>query len=206
MNIIEKCLRGVQALHDKGIVRGDIKPSNIMLSSDGGIRLIDINSAFALTAPPKVSAWSPRYSPPEVLSGRTWSPQSDLASLGYVLIELLSGRPEALGKNASSKSTRSTNDRSYPELLEAKMRLPERLTELLPRDARQSKRLVELCQNLIHPDPSRRFQSARNALSGNKGAIPFKHELAHADLCVDWVEAMQDWLCNMKQAGGQALD
>jgi serine/threonine-protein kinase len=200
VNIIEKCLRGISALHDKDIVHGDIKPSNIMLGIDGGIRLIDINSAFELSSLPKVSAWTPRYAPPEVLTERAWSPQSDLASLGYVLIELLSGHPEALGENASSKSTRSTDDQSYPKLLEAKMLLPERLAEILPRDACKSQCLMELCQSLIHPDPSLRVQSTRNALSGESGAIPFKHELVHAHLAVDWVEEIKCWLRDMKQA------
>jgi serine/threonine-protein kinase len=200
VNILEKCLRGVRALHDKKIVHGDIKPSNIMLGSDGGIRLIDINSAFEISSRPTVSAWTPRYAPPEVLQGEPWTPKSDLASLGYVLIELLSGQPEALGPNASSKSTRSTGDRSYSKLVEAKKQLPAQLSKILPQDARKSQRLVKLCQDLIEPDPDQRVPSAGDALTGECGVIEFKDELVRADLSVYWVEAIQNWVRDMQGA------
>ncbi len=93
VNIVEKCLQALDALHSQEIVHGDIKPANIMLDQYGSIRLIDIGSAFKLSAPPRHHSWTPRYAPPEILEGEKWTPQSDLASLGYVLIEMLSGQP-----------------------------------------------------------------------------------------------------------------
>ena len=90
--IIERVLRGVEALHSRGIVHGDIKPSNIMLNASGSVKIIDIGSAFEITSPPKEHYVTPAYSAPEFLETGTMSKQSDLASVGYVLIELLSGK------------------------------------------------------------------------------------------------------------------
>lgn len=200
VNIIEKCLRGVSALHGMGIIHGDIKQSNIMLDCFGSIRLIDIGSAFEIIAPPQQHSCTPRYAAPEVLERQEWSTQSDLASLGYVLIELLSGGPLFGDLAASSASTRSIDRVTRQALLEAKHRLPEQLPALLPEGARRSARLVRLCQKLIAPNPMNRFASAKQAFSGPDGTNAFKEELVRADLAVTWVEDIMNWLADVKAA------
>jgi serine/threonine-protein kinase len=91
--IVRDCLAALAAMHREKIVHGDIKPSNIMLKRTGHSKLIDIGSAFELENPPPLRTCTPSYAAPEVLENAPISPRSDLASLGYVLIELLSGRP-----------------------------------------------------------------------------------------------------------------
>ncbi len=201
VNIIEKCLRGVSALHGKGMIHGDIKQSNIMLDCFGSIRLIDIGSSFEIAAPPRQHSCTPRYAAPEVLEGREWSPQSDLASLGYVLIELLCGEPLFGDLRRPSDSTRSIDSARDRRLVEAKYRLPEQLPTLLPHDAQRSSRLVHLCKKLVDPDPRKRFATAEEAVAGSDGTNAFKHELVRADLAVLWVQDIMNWLADVKRAG-----
>lgn len=197
VNIIEKCLRGLDALHSHGIVHGDIKPSNIMLDRFGSIRLIDIGSSFELEAPPRQHALTPRYAAPEVLEGGKWTPLSDLASLGYVLIELLSGRPAGSATHFSSLSTRSVDIGRYQTLLEEKRRLPDRLDEMLPLHIQKSERLMTICRKLIAPDPRQRFQSAEEALEGLDGTYQFLAELTQFHLSVHYAQEIKRWLADV---------
>ena len=89
--IIRECLSGVSALHREGIIHCDLKPSNVMVKRTGQVKLIDIGSAFWVGRPPAGQPCTLEYAAPEVLAGFRASPQSDLASLGYMLLEMLTG-------------------------------------------------------------------------------------------------------------------
>ena len=91
--VMRECLDALSALHRKGIVHGDVKPSNIMLKRTGNAKIVDIGSAIDLNDPPPVRTCTPTYAAPEILERDECTERSDLASLGYVLIELLAGQP-----------------------------------------------------------------------------------------------------------------
>jgi serine/threonine-protein kinase len=199
VNIIEKCLSGLSALHGHGIVHGDIKPSNIMLDSNGSIRLIDIGSACRYLTPPRQRIWTPRYAPPEFLERGEWTPQSDLASLGYVLVELLSGDPNLGGPSVGNESTRTVDRHRDDVLLEAKRCLPERLTELLPANISRSEKLLSLCRKLIDPDPTKRFADASKAIDGDlAGAWHFRMEVTKGGLAVREAGEIKQWVYDVK--------
>ncbi len=197
VNIVEKILRALEALHSEGIVHRDIKPANIMLDCHGSIKLIDIGSAAEISEPPQHCNWTPLYAPPEFLMHRVWTEKSDLASLGYVLIELLSGKRSAMGCTGD-QSTTATDETKNRELLEAKLDLPERLMEILPKQVRESTQLVKLCQRLIDPDPEKRFASASEAIQD--GTFNFHKQLTHGNLVVHYALHIQGWLTDVKKA------
>jgi len=87
--IVRNCLEALAAMHRQGIVHGDVKPGNIMLKRSGHSKIIDIGSAFEIADPPQRRACTPAYAALEVLEGKENTPRSDLASLGFVTIELL---------------------------------------------------------------------------------------------------------------------
>ncbi|GBL59602.1 serine/threonine protein kinase [Pseudomonas sp. R3.Fl] len=85
--------------HERGVLHGDLKPSNVMLGEDG-LRLFDYGLGQArdglLDGLPKlcrarIAAWTPRYAALELLEGAPLSPASDLYAVACVLYELLCG-------------------------------------------------------------------------------------------------------------------
>lgn len=185
--IVRDCLAALSAMHRAGIVHGDIKPSNIMIKRTGYAKLIDIGSAFIQSQQPAVFTVTPNYAAPEVLENAPVSPRSDLASLGYVLIELLSGRP-CFGEAES-----------YRELLENKRRLPQRLHEILPAEVSCNELLMSFIRGLIAPDPTRRFPSAEAAELLHEGAASFHRQLVLGDLSSEYEHDIRVWIEEMKR-------
>jgi serine/threonine-protein kinase len=180
--IVRDCLAALAALHREGIVHGDIKPSNVMLKRTGSAKVVDIGSAFEIDSPPPQRTVTPAYAAPEVLDGEVPTPRSDLASLGYVLIELLSGRPPFTGLC------------TLGELLEAKRFIGQRLQTFLPEDVTRNELLMQLVRGLIAPDPERRFPSAEEAAFRETGAAGFHRQLVKGDMSVEYDNEIRLWL------------
>jgi serine/threonine-protein kinase len=182
--IVRDCLSGLHSLHQDGIVHGDIKPSNIMIMRrTGHAEIVDLGSAFELSDPPKAIIQTPAYAAPEALDGGLPTPQSDQASLGYVLIELLTGR--RIFPRGASRA----------EMWKAKCDLPQRLKTLLPPYVVSCPRLLSFCARLISPDPQRRFPTASDAdLDTECGAAEFLHELVRSRLASVYDSDIRRWL------------
>lgn len=87
--------------HARGVLHGDMKPSNVMLSEDG-VRLFDFGLGQAeegvLSGLPRLSrdrfnAWTPGYAAPELLEGLPLSASADVYGVACVLYELAGGKP-----------------------------------------------------------------------------------------------------------------
>jgi eukaryotic-like serine/threonine-protein kinase len=93
---------GLTALHRHGLVHRDVKPSNVLLASDGTPLVTDFGLAkgealTALTRPGQVVG-TPQYLAPELVEGSgEASPASDVYALGCVVFECLAGRPPFTG-------------------------------------------------------------------------------------------------------------
>jgi len=182
IQVLRECLAGLAALHREGLVHGDLKPSNIMLKRTGHGKVIDIGSAIDLKSPSARRFWSPAYAAPEVLRGGEHTPQSDLASVGYVLVEMLAGRDLFEGLT------------TVQELLDAKRGLEGRLPIMLPAEVSCNELLLSLCRRLVAADPSRRFPSASAADLGRKGAADFHRQLVKGDLASEYENDLRVWL------------
>ncbi len=189
--IVRDCLAALAALHRGGVVHGDIKPSNIMLKRTGNAKIVDIGSAFELDDPPLQRTCTPTYAAPEVLDGDECTPRSDLASLGYVLVELLAGCSAFAGLN------------SYPQLMEAKRMLPHRLPAMMPSEVACNELLMSFCRGLIAPDPMLRFVSAEAADLVKEGAAAFHRQLVKSDLASEYENEIRLWLSELKEIDEQ---
>jgi eukaryotic-like serine/threonine-protein kinase len=93
VEIGSKLCDALAALHTRGIVHGDVKPSNVMLEDSGRVVLMDFGAAqqFRGAAPNAVMVGTLPYLAPELLRGATHSPQSDIYALGVLMFRLLTG-------------------------------------------------------------------------------------------------------------------
>lgn len=180
--VLRDCLAALSALHREGIVHGDVKPSNIMLKRTGNAKLIDIGSAYEWVHGSRVRTCTPAYSAPEVLEGDGGSPQADLASLGYVLVEMLAGAPPF--------ARITSND----ALLDAKKTILDRLPTTLPDEVVCNELLMSLIGGLIAPDPADRFPSAEAADLVEQGAASFHRQLVRGNLSSEYENEIRVWL------------
>jgi serine/threonine protein kinase len=195
VSVLRGCLAAVAALHRDGIVHSDLKPSNIMLKRTGSTKIIDVGSAFDLYDSPPPGRCTPAYAAPEVLEGQPGSQQSDLASLGYVLLEMLCGEQPFAGKAR------------FAELLRAKKQILERLPKLLPpEEIAYSELLINLIRRLVDPDPSKRFYSAEAADLSEDGAAEFLRQLVKGDLASEYHADVRQWIEDIEQSGGVGDD
>jgi serine/threonine-protein kinase Stk1 len=98
--IVVPLLDALAYAHARGVVHGDIKPSNIMLSEEG-VRLFDFGLGQAeegvLCGLPHLSrerfnAWTPGYAAPELLEHHSLTARTDIYAVACVIYELASGK------------------------------------------------------------------------------------------------------------------
>lgn len=116
-----------------GLVHRDVSPTNVMLTRDGVVKLLDFGIAVAKDDDTSRRMGTRRFMSPEQLAGAAQDARSDLFSVGVLLYALITGRAP------------------YPEL---PIEVPERPDDV-PED------LWPTMQSALHPDREARPESAR---------------------------------------------
>jgi serine/threonine-protein kinase len=152
---MEPVLQALAAAHDAGLVHRDVKPENILISSDGRIKVADFGLARAVEATGMTTTGlligTVSYLAPEQVSTGRADPRSDVYSAGIVLFELLTGAPPYDGDTPLSIAYRHVND-SVPA--------PSKLLAGVPRE------LDEVVRRATLRDPDARPATARELLVG----------------------------------------
>jgi len=103
LDVAAQVARALEAAHARGIVHRDIKPHNILITSDGKVKVTDFGIAKAATSSGQTETGtimgSVHYFSPEQARGEATGPQADIYSLGVVLFEMLTGRLPFEGEN-----------------------------------------------------------------------------------------------------------
>jgi serine/threonine protein kinase len=116
IQIIRQLGAGLEHAHERGVVHGDLKPRNILVTREGRLRILDFGAAQALertqsherASMPATGA----YASCEMLEGRAADPRDDLYALACICYELLSGahpfaaRPATVARNFGVKAAR----------------------------------------------------------------------------------------------------
>jgi len=157
-HIIHEVLAGIAYAHERmdaqgrplGIVHRDVSPTNIMVSFEGEVKLLDFGIVKATERVSKTREGNVKgnvgYMSPEQARGLDVSSRSDLFSLGLVMFELLTGEPFYAGSGAG-------------EVLYQAATGPT--AEHLGRIARLPSPAPDLLRRALASDPGSRYASAR---------------------------------------------
>jgi serine/threonine-protein kinase len=144
--------RALDYIHYRGIVHRDIKPANVMISRQGGVKLMDFGIARDKTFGKDLTETgtgigTPSYMSPEQILGDKLDARSDLFSLGIVLYQMCTGR-----KPFVEDEQRSVMHKIRLE----KYTGPRRLNPDLPREL---ERIMAKCMQKL---PAHRYRSAQD--------------------------------------------
>ena len=102
MDIVAQTAAGLQAAHATGLIHRDIKPGNLLVASDGTVKITDFGISRAIgsvsVTVTGVVMGTAGYLAPERIAGAQAAPASDLYALGIVAYECLAGAPPFAGR------------------------------------------------------------------------------------------------------------
>jgi eukaryotic-like serine/threonine-protein kinase len=154
IEVAARVARGLHAAHEAGVLHRDLKPGNVFLCRDGGVKVLDFGIAKivddsttdALTGVHRIVG-TPRYMSPEAALRLPLGPSSDLYALGVLLFEMIVGTPP-FRTGEAMKTLRAHIDRPPPGLAASApwVHVPDELDALVA--------------SLLEKDPAKRPQHA----------------------------------------------
>ena len=155
VNYIKQALAALSYSHAQGVIHRDMKPSNIMISRSGEVKLLDFGLALMSTPDPRLTSsgsllGSVHYISPEQIRGETLDSRSDLYSVGVTLFEVITGTLPVQGQ-------------AFSEIINGHLQgipqSPSKLNPAIP------ERLSLIVLRALAKHPQDRFQSAGEFLA-----------------------------------------
>lgn len=142
-------LRALQLAHDRGIVHRDIKPQNVMLLSDGSIKVMDFGiarfSREVEASSSEKTMGSVHYVSPEQAAGARTDERGDIYSVGVMMYEMLTGRKPFNGDTPAAVALKHMNEAPVPP--------SQIVSSIYPG-------LEDIILHAMEKDPAKRYQSA----------------------------------------------
>jgi serine/threonine-protein kinase len=175
MRIARGIARGLTRAHERGIVHRDMKPENVMLDTDGEVKILDfglaklreqtdesVPSKSVLEQEPTEAQatqegrilGTPEYMSPEQAKGKSVDHRTDIFSFGVVLYEMLTGQKAFKGETALDVMIALSRDQPTP---------PSKLNAAVTPEI---ERVVARC---LAKSPAERYATARDLLSAIEG-------------------------------------
>lgn len=156
-NVISQAALGLQHAHSKGVIHRDVKPANLLIDSDGVVRLLDMGLALVAEAEgdevasltvahnENVLGTADYLAPEQALNSHTVDHRVDIYGLGCTLYFLLTGKPPFSDGTLAQRIARHQTE--------------------MPRSIRELRKdcpgeLEGICVKMIQKDPAYRYQSA----------------------------------------------
>lgn len=156
--IVHSVCKALGYLHSNGLVHRDIKPQNIIMMDDGGVKICDLGLAIDAASESKNSEetvsvdefiiGTPLYMSPEQIRGVGADPRSDIYSLGITTYFLMTGQPPYTGSSL--------------EILAKHLKEPLPDPKLANKNVDDS--LCELVVRMTAKDPDKRIQTIDEVL------------------------------------------
>lgn len=151
-SIVIQVARALGYIHERGLVHRDVTPGNLMISTDGTVKLMDfgvVKEADADLTGVGELIGTVAYMAPEQISGEAVDPRTDLYSLGAVIYLLCTGKRPFSAHTIHGFMEKHLNTKPRP-LREIDPNVPEWLEEV--------------CLRLLEKSPGDRFASAFHLL------------------------------------------
>ena len=165
-DFIEQITRGLRALHRQEMLHQDLRPNNIMIDTNGTLKIIDFGSVrvagIAETLSPHAQEHilgTAQYTAPEYFLGEAGTSRSDLFSLGVIAYQLLSGR-QPYGTNVAKATSRAAQRKLvYQSVLDDERTIPVWADGAIrkavhPNPLKRYDQLSEFVYDLRHPNPA----------------------------------------------------
>jgi serine/threonine protein kinase len=148
LELMCQLLTGLAHAHRQGIVHRDVKPSNLLITREGQLKITDFGIAKTIATKRTQTGMmigTPSYTAPERFAGEETEPRCDIYSVGVLCFELLAGRRPFVG--------------SMNELIYQICHVPAPLLSELRPDA--PKLLDPILARALEKLPGERYQSAQ---------------------------------------------
>ncbi len=154
--LVHQVVQALGAAHRSGLVHRDVKPANVLLTTEGRAKLADFGLVRRLgelgRAGPKV-AGTPTFMAPELFVGDPASPRSDLYAVGVMFYYLLSARLP-FSADRISRLIHLHRHEPVPDIREMLPDLSEHLTDILARCLAQAASRLATPRPRISPTSS----------------------------------------------------
>ncbi|XP_038874388.1 serine/threonine-protein kinase ATG1a isoform X2 [Benincasa hispida] len=147
-NLMRQLAAGLKVLQEKHLIHRDLKPQNLLLSSNEGTSVLKIGDfGFARSLADQMLAdtlcGSPLYMAPEIIQNKKYDAKADLWSVGAILFQLLTGKPPFSGNHPLQL---------FQNIFEStELRFPKGALEELHPDS------LNLCRSLLRQNPVERL-------------------------------------------------